>query len=139
MSLVLKWTTMKMRMSSDTQRECRKCLVVYPVTEFRFVNKAAGKRHPICRSCRNIHRKIIRRGNKQFDEILFQQNGCCAICGIHFTESKNKFRIDHNHETLEVRGLLCQFCNSGLGFFKDSPTRLAMAIEYLVRNDGITS
>ena len=130
---------MKMRMLSDALKECRKCLAVLPITEFRHTNKAANRRHPICKSCRNIHRKVIRNASKQYDEILFSQNGCCAICGIHITDSKQKFRVDHNHETLEVRGLLCQHCNSGLGFFKDSPTRLAMAIEYLVRNDGITS
>jgi hypothetical protein len=43
--------------------------------------------------------------------------------------------VDHNHETLKVRGLLCWRCNSGLGFFKDNQAHLAMAIEYLVKHD----
>jgi hypothetical protein len=130
---------MKMRNSTDTLKECRKCLRHLPITDFRFTDKERDRRHTICKSCRNIHRKVTRQGHIDFDKMLSEQNECCAICGIHYLESKNKFRIDHNHETLQIRGLLCQYCNSGLGFFKDSPTRLAMAIEYLVKNDGITS
>ena len=126
-------------LSDSPLRECRKCYRLLPLTDFRFTNKELNRRHPICRSCRNIHRQVTRKGSKEFDAILAEQGGCCAICGVHYLDSKNKFRIDHNHETLQIRGLLCQYCNSGLGFFKDSPTRLAMAIEYLVKNDGITS
>lgn len=130
---------MKTRNSTDIFKECRKCLRLLPITEFRFTNKELNRRHPICKSCRNIHRQVTRKGYSEFDALLSEQGGCCAICGIHFLDAKNKFRVDHNHETLQIRGLLCQHCNSGLGFFKDSPTRLAMAIEYLVKNDGITS
>ena len=137
--LVWKRMMKKMRTSNDDTKQCRKCLRNLTIDNFRFTNISENKRHNICRACRNIHRQVTRKGSHEFDAILAEQGGCCAICGIHYLDSKNKFRIDHNHETLQIRGLLCQHCNSGLGFFKDSPTRLAMAIEYLVKNDGITS
>ena len=36
------------------------------------------------------------------------------------------------------RGILCSNCNVGLGYFKDKPTLLAMAIKYLMETDGAT-
>jgi len=69
--------------------------------------------------------------------MLEQQNNSCAICGIDASELPRELSVDHNHETLQIRGLLCTYCNVGLGYFKDDTTLLSMAIEYLVATDGI--
>ena len=127
-----------MRTSNDETQQCRKCLVVKSVSNFRFISIARNKRNSICRSCRNIHRQVTRAGNREgYEELLEKQNNACAICGISAEEIGRKLVVDHNHETLKIRGLLCWRCNSGLGFFKDNQTYLAMAIEYLVNNDEI--
>lgn len=55
------------------------------------------------------------------------QNGRCLICG----EGSRRLEIDHCHTTGRVRGLLCIYCNTGLGRFKDNPALLARAIAYL--------
>lgn len=120
-------------------RSCRKCGTTYPLEEFRYTSKITNKRHNICKHCRQIHRKFVREAQQHYQDILKKQNNSCAICGITPEESDDKLIIDHNHETLTVRGVLCSYCNKGLGFFKDSPTHLAMAIEYLVKHDGITT
>ena len=39
--------------------------------------------------------------------------------------------IDHDHKTGHVRGLLCYYCNTGIGNFDDSISRLESAITYL--------
>lgn len=58
----------------------------------------------------------------------------CDICGYEF-KSKDKERmdrfVDHNHDTGEVRGILCINCNRGLGFFGDNPGTLEKALNYL--------
>jgi hypothetical protein len=68
-----------------------------------------------------------------YEEMLEQQKGCCKICGTSDPgDSKTHFLyVDHCHETLNVRGLLCRGCNTGLGAFKDNIDSLKNAIKYL--------
>jgi len=70
---------------------------------------------------------------KQYSEMFRKQSGKCAICGITPLELNKDLRIDHNHETKEVRGLLCDNCNLLLGHGKNSPNILKNAINYLDR------
>jgi len=63
-----------------------------------------------------------------FDKMVVKQNNCCAICKRKFTW---KICVDHDHNTGEVRQLLCHFCNCGLGHFNDSVKILKRAIKYL--------
>ena len=71
----------------------------------------------------------------EYDELLSAQECKCAICGTHVTEAvlgrSHHLHVDHNHNTGEVRGLLCWECNSGLGKFKDDVSVLLKAVEYL--------
>lgn len=69
---------------------------------------------------------------EQFNELMKAQDSCCAICRKPF-EDKSPV-VDHNHETKEVRGLLCTACNNGLGLFRDSKRLLAQASEYLEKH-----
>jgi hypothetical protein len=64
--------------------------------------------------------------------------GRCQICGKEFDLTKGSkfgFRIDHDHQTGKVRGVLCNSCNIGLGFFKDNAVLLMKASEYLTDRD----
>jgi hypothetical protein len=63
-----------------------------------------------------------------YDRMVAEQNGSCAICGC----TPGRFCVDHDHETKEVRGLLCNTCNRGIGLLKDDPVILSKAIEYLI-------
>lgn len=46
-----------------------------------------------------------------YDRMLSEQFHCCKICGKHQSLFKRKFAVDHCHQTLRVRGLLCFRCN----------------------------
>jgi Recombination endonuclease VII len=79
---------------------------------------------------------------EEYARILATQNGRCAICNESESIIKNgklrKLSIDHNHACCSkrscgkcIRGILCQTCNSGLGFFQDSIELLLSAVSYL--------
>lgn len=69
------------------------------------------------------------------EQIYKDQNGLCKICDKSiqlFAKSKsNNICIDHCHETGQVRGILCNSCNFGIGNFKDDILLLEKAINYL--------
>lgn len=67
---------------------------------------------------------------KDYKNLLSDQEGCCAVCGISEDELNKRLVIDHDHETGNVRGLLCPNCNVGIGMFQDDITLLRYVIEY---------
>jgi hypothetical protein len=52
----------------------------------------------------------------------------------YFGEDIHSIAIDHSHITNHIRGLLCNKCNLGLGFFRDDLNLLQNAIDYLADN-----
>lgn len=97
----------------------------------RSRERYAANREEIRKRLRN-NRLVTEYGitSDEYDELLQQQGGVCAICGSE-CPTGNRLAVDHCHETGAVRGLLCLDCNSGLGRFKDSLERLASARQYL--------
>ena len=74
--------------------------------------------------------------SEEYEKILKDQKGRCAICGRF--PSRRRLDVDHNHVTGEVRGLLCHRCNRGLGFFPvDRHPDVALSIyQYLYYKDS---
>ena len=73
----------------------------------------------------------------EFEKIKIDQNGCCAICKIKL-EDGYLVHVDHDHITGKVRGILCRWCNTGLGNFRDSLKSLKSALEYLKKYNSKT-
>jgi hypothetical protein len=69
---------------------------------------------------------IIRYGLSQpeYLTLLEKQDGKCAIC----KRKPKRFVVDHCHNTLKVRGLLCDACNGSLPLIEN---HLSPALEYL--------
>jgi hypothetical protein len=61
-----------------------------------------------------------------------QQMGLCPIClrALGGGDPRST-HTDHDHVTGKFRGILCNPCNRGLGYFRDRIDRLNRAIEYL--------
>ena len=64
----------------------------------------------------------------QYESILAEQDGRCACCGrVPDLEP----RVDHDHKTGDVRGILCHKCNVGIGLLGDTEDRVQLAVDYL--------
>lgn len=58
------------------------------------------------------------------------KNGC-MICGTF-----ENLCVDHDHNTNEVRGILCRSCNGAIGLLQDSVDILLKAAAYLESKQG---
>lgn len=68
---------------------------------------------------------------EQFEAMLAAQDFKCAVCGTNDPGMNRDWCVDHNHTSGDVRGLLCNGCNKGLGHFKENIEALHGAISYL--------
>ena len=68
-----------------------------------------------------------------YQQQLVLQKNVCAICSGTCTKA---LAADHDHNTGRFRGLLCNGCNRGLGYFKDNGKLLTSAVEYLAGKGG---
>lgn len=77
---------------------------------------------------------------EEYQRMLEEQGGVCAICERPETRmnrsgtAQEVLCVDHDHETGEVRGLLCHDCNTALGKFGDDPQVILRAAAYLIPN-----
>ncbi len=138
-----------------TLKLCSHCKEYKPRNQFYSSNKYSDGKYFRCKKCdkklreeyrnrRKEERKPIQRNQnlkakynidtEEYNKILIRQNNSCAICGIDIKDLTGFIKhlaVDHNHITGEVRGLLCNHCNRGLGFFKDDYSLLLKASKYL--------
>lgn len=70
--------------------------------------------------------------HEQYEEMLKLQNGVCLICKRYrIASNKHHMVIDHCHKTGKIRGILCNWCNRGIGLFEDNLELLENAKLYL--------
>lgn len=69
---------------------------------------------------------------EQYRAMWLRQNGVCAICSKpELTERNRLLTIDHDHDTGQVRALLCSHCNRAIGLLRDDPDVIAAAAAYV--------
>jgi hypothetical protein len=62
---------------------------------------------------------------------LFGAQALCAICAVR--TGIEKLKLDHDHRTQWIRGLLCRNCNVAIGQLGDDPRRANALLSYLHR------
>ena len=104
---------------------CKKCKL--HTTEYRRAYKANW-----------VRKKKYDIDEDQLDLLWAVFKGKCGICNNDLImpiaargQPLNAMAIDHSHVTGNLRGLLCNGCNKGLGLFKDNPEYLKNAIKWV--------
>lgn len=129
---------------------CTRCSRWREPKHFSPDKRAKDGLYPCCKDCWQkylIAAKKRKNGNllekygitlKQYNRMLAQQQYQCKLifCG-HKHSKEEPLVVDHEHRTKppRIRGLLCNSCNVGLGFFKDNPKLLVQAAAYLTTQD----
>lgn len=63
----------------------------------------------------------------EYHALWVGQGRRCGCCG----KKLQRPHVDHDHDTGEVRGLLCQKCNTGIGKLGDDLSGVLNAAQYL--------
>lgn len=147
-----------------TELVCTRCGRMRPKDGFYTFDDGTGRRYlrPKCRQCMGAEQNLrvraqggpsperrrrdrdafLRRTKgitlEEFEQMLAEQGGRCAICRTDVAGGPTQdaaFHADHCHVSNRFRGVLCRGCNTGLGAFGDDPDRLIAAAAYLI-SDG---
>lgn len=96
----------------------------------KYYTENRSKRLEISRKCHL--KRVFGLSIEEYENILKNQNGGCAICGRK--KEKINLAVDHSHKTGKIRGILCMKCNHGIGYFNDDVLLLEKAIKYINNN-----
>ena len=127
-------------------RICTECGVYKVLTEFHKHTTSLYGVEPICKLCRLEQRRAYNRRYPErirnidlkvkygitiadYEAMAACQGGKCAICGVN----EQKLVVDHNHQTGEIRALLCHLCNTLIGCARENIAILVAATAYLYR------
>jgi Recombination endonuclease VII len=65
------------------------------------------------------------------EQLIEAYTGYCDCCGCHESSCKTRLVIDHDHDTGDFRGWLCNTCNLSIGKLGDTPEQVWAAYCYL--------
>jgi hypothetical protein len=126
--------------SSGRQR-CCVCLEIKPLVEGFYRNSRCASGHSVyCKTCcsswQKLHQHRIHLRHvygielEEFEAMFEAQGGVCAICGEPPVVGR-RLSVDHEHDSDQVRGLLCQKCNAAIGMLGDDPEVIERAAQYI--------
>jgi hypothetical protein len=135
-----------MPLTDITHKWCGRCEQEKLVSEF-YANKHYGLQSE-CKTCQHERKVAWAKANpertrewsrhgharRRFGLTLVEyealtRNAVCEVCGGRDA----KTGLDHDHETGEIRGVLCGRCNVSIGMAKDDPERLRALALYVER------
>jgi hypothetical protein len=137
------------------RKRCRQCREWLAEDSFGASAHSADGRMTYCRPCARARQRAViehrrdqdraKRYNMtrpEFDALLAEQGGRCAICQTDDPGTYHHWCVDHDHRCCPgrgqscgrcVRGILCPACNKGIGLLGDNFETLRRAATYVER------
>lgn len=152
-------------------KTCKICEIEKTASEFNSSKSTKDGLYTYCKECRGIKTRAWYLENKerilserkasydrdterdkklrstygisleQYNQMLEEQNGVCAVCGDVSSDGKN-LHVDHDHSCCStnrscgkcIRALLCNGCNQAEGFLRSDPNRALALAAYMLQN-----
>ena len=121
-------------------KQCRSCGAERPLERFYKGRNTCKDCFAVIANKKYHENKDIRRDQnlrrlygitlEDYNQMFAEQDGCCACCGRHSTEFTKRLAVDHDHETGEVRALLCTHCNTAYGSLNENEERIHQLLQY---------
>ena len=128
--------------NKSRRKICNICHRILPIGRFarNQVNKHGIVRRPSCKACRtDIDKRAPKSQQAKRKEKERPAKGelfRCPICDKRSIAGVTaKIVADHDHHTGNIRGFICDSCNTGLGRFKNGQDFLQNAINYIAEHD----
>lgn len=137
-------------------KTCSRCKVEKSKTEFYRHAKTHDGLQSYCKSCSinyglnrsrspegklyraSEHQKVMIKRRRVRHRYGIELEVIPDKCQIKACGTTKKVCVDHNHETKEIRGFLCDSCNRALGFMKENPEALRQLADYIEEhNNGV--
>lgn len=138
---------------SEQGKHCKRCHQWFPFSGFHSNRSNKDGMHRWCKKCNNDYKKDnkkyvpekVRVDNwkkkfgitpERYSAMLAEQGGVCAICKEpevatdHRSGLPRMLAVDHDHETGDIRALLCAKCNMTLGRMREDPVRIRTLTRY---------
>jgi Fe-S oxidoreductase len=127
-----RWAFYNLPHTTDPRRPCKTCTSEYK--RARYAAKGGDRA-----SHAQVLREKYRLTPEQYDAMLTDQRGLCAICGRpEVTRGRGgvprRLAVDHDHRTGAVRKLLCHRCNLVTWAVEENPAILEVVRRYLAEH-----
>ena len=114
---------------------CNHCKTEKELEDFYPRKDTTDKRDGRCKVCALAASKVVYQHKKKYGHTMSEVCDCCGRPPSTSGKGSGikKLCVDHDHETGEFRGWLCNDCNASIGKLGDNLEGLMRAVAYLKR------
>lgn len=115
-------------------RICKGCGRLLPIDAFERNRPDVWRSE--CKECRASKKAIPSKVRREYEakhpRPKIGEEFYCRVCDRTIVVQRNRdVNLDHDHETGDIRGWICNRCNTGIGNLRESVSILRRAIKWI--------